>query len=98
MDEIYAEAFAQSYGFPSIGLRYFNIFGPRQDPEGAYAAVIPKWITALLKHEPVIINGDGKTSRDFCFIEDVVQANLRAATIANPKALNQTYNIGSGEA
>jgi UDP-N-acetylglucosamine 4-epimerase len=78
-------------------LRYFNVFGPRQDPEGAYAAVIPKWIAALLNREPVYINGDGETSRDFCFIENVVQANLLAATTPEPAALNQAFNIALGE-
>lgn len=97
MNEIYAEVFARNYGFASIGLRYFNVFGPRQDPEGAYAAVIPKWIAALLKREPVFINGDGETSRDFCFIANVVQANLLAATTTKPEALNQAYNIAVGE-
>ncbi|MBI5775192.1 MAG: NAD-dependent epimerase/dehydratase family protein [Verrucomicrobia bacterium] len=97
MNEIYAEVFARNYGFASIGLRYFNVFGPRQDPEGAYAAVIPKWLAALLKKEPVFINGDGETSRDFCFIANVVQANLLAATTTNPEALNQAYNIAIGE-
>jgi UDP-N-acetylglucosamine/UDP-N-acetylgalactosamine 4-epimerase len=97
IDEIYAQTFAMSYGLPAIGLRYFNVFGPRQDPEGAYAAVIPKWIAALLKREPVYINGDGKTSRDFCFVADVVQANLLAATTANPGALNEAYNVALGQ-
>jgi UDP-N-acetylglucosamine/UDP-N-acetylgalactosamine 4-epimerase len=97
IDEIYAENFTCAYGFPSIGLRYFNVFGPRQDPEGAYAAVIPKWLAASLKREPVLINGDGETSRDFCFVENVVQANLLAATTQNPDALNQAYNIAVGE-
>ena len=97
MNEVYAEAFALAYGFSSIGLRYFNVFGQRQDPEGAYAAVIPKWIAALLKREPVYINGDGETSRDFCFIANVVQANLLAATASKPAAINQTYNIALGE-
>ena len=97
MDEMYAGVFARAYGFDSIGLRYFNVFGPRQDPEGAYAAVIPKWIAALLKREPVYINGDGETSRDFCYVQNVVQANLLAATTANPAALNQVYNIALGE-
>ena len=97
MNETYADAFARAYDFPSIGLRYFNVYGPRQDPEGAYAAVIPRWIAALLKREPVYINGDGETSRDFCFIENVVQANLLAATIANTEAINQAYNIALGE-
>ncbi len=97
MDEIYAGVFARAYGFASMGLRYFNVFGPRQDPAGAYAAVIPRWIAALLKREPVYINGDGETSRDFCFVENVVQANLLAAATSNPAALNQVYNIAVGE-
>ena len=96
-DEVYASAFARSYEFRSIGLRYFNVFGPRQDPEGAYAAVIPKWIAALLKRAEVSINGDGETSRDFCFIDNVVQANLLAATTQNPGAVDQVYNIAVGE-
>jgi len=97
MNEVYAGVFARSYEFESIGLRYFNVFGPRQDPEGAYAAVIPKWIAALLRHEPVLINGDGETSRDFCYVENVVQANLLAATTSNAEAVNQVYNIAVGE-
>ena len=97
INEVYATAFSQAYGFNSIGLRYFNVFGPRQDPDGAYAAVIPKWIAALLKREPVRINGDGETSRDFCFVDNVVQANLLAATATNAEALNQAYNIAIGE-
>lgn len=97
VNEIYADVFGRAYGLQSIGLRYFNVFGPRQDPEGAYAAVIPKWLAALLKHEPVIINGDGETSRDFCFIENVVHANLLAATTTNSEAINQAYNIAVGE-
>jgi len=97
INEIYAQTYAKAYGFESIGLRYFNVFGPRQDPEGAYAAVIPKWIAALLRREPVQINGDGETSRDFCFVENVVQANLLAATTSNPAATNQAYNIAVGE-
>jgi UDP-N-acetylglucosamine 4-epimerase len=97
VNELYAEVFARSYGFNSIGLRYFNVFGPRQDPNGAYAAVIPKWADSLLRGEPVYINGDGETSRDFCFVANVVQANLLAATATNPDALNQVYNIALGE-
>jgi UDP-N-acetylglucosamine 4-epimerase len=97
INEVYATAFSQAYGFNSIGLRYFNVFGPRQDPDGAYAAVIPKWISALLKREPVRINGDGETSRDFCYIASVVQANLLAATTTSADALNQPYNIALGE-
>ena len=97
MDEIYADTFGNAYGFESVGLRYFNVFGARQDPDGAYAAVIPKWIASLLRREPVFINGDGETSRDFCYIENVVQANLLAATTPNLAALNQVYNIALGE-
>lgn len=97
MNEVYADVFARAYGLASIGLRYFNVFGPRQDPEGAYAAVIPKWIAALLRREPVTINGDGETSRDFCFVENVVEANLLAATTTNAEALNQIYNIAVGD-
>ena len=89
--------FARCYGFNAVGLRYFNVFGPRQDPNGAYAAVIPKWIASLIKAEPVYINGDGETSRDFCFIANVVQANLLAATTKDPKAVNQVYNVAVGD-
>ena len=96
MNEVYADTFARAYGLESIGLRYFNVFGPRQDPEGAYAAVIPLWVASLLRREPVFINGDGETSRDFCFIENVVQANLLAATTTNPDAVNQVYNVALG--
>jgi UDP-N-acetylglucosamine 4-epimerase len=97
VNELYAEVFARCYNFPSIGLRYFNVFGPRQDPEGPYAAVIPRWIAALLKNEPVNINGDGESSRDFSYVDNVVQANLLAATTARPEALNQVYNIAVGD-
>ncbi|HEY9174612.1 MAG TPA: SDR family oxidoreductase [Verrucomicrobiae bacterium] len=97
MNEVYARVCADAYGLESIGLRYFNVYGPRQDPEGAYAAVIPKWIAALLRREPVRINGDGETSRDFCYIANVVQANLLAATTTNPGAINQVYNVALGE-
>jgi len=97
INEIYAQTYAKAYGCESIGLRYFNVFGPRQDPEGAYAAVIPKWIAAFLRHEAVQINGDGETSRDFCFVANAVQANLLAATTTNPDAVNQAYNIAVGE-
>ena len=97
INEVYAQTYAKAYGCESIGLRYFNVFGPRQDPDGAYAAVIPKWIAALLRRERVQINGDGKTSRDFCFVANIVQANLLAATTANPDAVNQAYNIAVGE-
>ncbi len=97
VNELYADVFARCYGFTTIGLRYFNVFGPRQDPEGAYAAVIPKWIASLIKGEPVYINGDGETSRDFCFIANVVQANLLAATAQSADAVNQVYNVAVGE-
>jgi len=97
INEVYAKTYAAAYGFESIGLRYFNVFGPRQDPDGAYAAVIPKWIAALLRRQPVQINGDGETSRDFCFVENVVQANLLAATTRHPAAVNQVYNVAVGE-
>lgn len=97
VNELYADVFGRCYGLESIGLRYFNVFGPRQDPDGAYAAVIPKWYGALLRSEPVFINGDGETSRDFCFIANVVQANILAATTMNPAAVNQIYNIALGD-
>ena len=97
VNELYADVFARCYGFNTIGLRYFNAFGPRQNPEGAYAAVIPKWIASLIQNEPVYINGDGDTSRDFCFIANVVQANLLAATTQSPDAVNQVYNVAVGD-
>lgn len=96
-NELYADVFARCYGMNTIGLRYFNIFGARQDPEGAYAAVIPKWIAQLTRGEPVTINGDGETSRDFCYVENAVQANLLAATTDDPAALNQVYNVAVAE-
>lgn len=96
VNELYASVFARTYGFKTIGLRYFNIFGQRQDPDGAYAAVIPKWFAGLLKDEPVFINGDGETSRDFCFIDNCVQANILAAT-ADDAAADQVYNVAFGE-
>lgn len=92
VNELYAEVFANVYGMETIGLRYFNVFGPRQDPQGAYAAVIPRWIKALIKGETVYINGTGETSRDFCYIGNVVQMNLLAATSNDPEAINQVYN------
>jgi len=92
VNELYTDVFARTYGMASIGLRYFNVFGPRQDPEGAYAAVIPCWIRALIKGETVHINGSGETSRDFCFVENVIQMNLLAATSTEPAAVNQIYN------
>lgn len=93
VNELYADVFARTYGFESIGLRYFNVFGPRQDPNGAYAAVIPKWINSLINNEPVYINGDGETSRDFCFIDNVRQINLLAAMTEKKEAINQVYNV-----
>lgn len=109
VNELYAEVFSKCYGFHTIGLRYFNVFGPRQNPNGAYAAVIPKWVSSLLKGETVFINGDGETSRDFSFIQNAIQANLLAATVgechceersdaAIPHlALNQIYNMAVGD-
>jgi Nucleoside-diphosphate-sugar epimerases len=97
VNELYADVFHSAYGFRSIGLRYFNIFGQRQDPEGAYAAVIPQWFAAVLKGKTVHINGDGETSRDFCFIDNCVQANLLAACAEKEEAWNQVYNIACGE-
>jgi UDP-N-acetylglucosamine 4-epimerase len=97
VNELYADVFGKTYGLQSIGLRYFNVFGPRQDPNGAYAAVIPKWIASMIQGEPIYINGDGETSRDFCYIANVVQANLLAATTQNPEAVNQVYNVAVGD-
>ena len=97
VNELYADVFARSYGFQSIGLRYFNVFGARQDPNGAYAAVIPKWAASLLVGETVFINGDGETSRDFCYVANAVQANLLAATVADEAAANQVYNVAVGD-
>lgn len=91
--EIYAGVFARSYGLEPVGLRYHNVFGPRQDPEGSYAAVIPKWTRAMLLGEPVYINGNGETSRDFCHVDNVLQANLLAATTSNGEALDQVFNV-----
>lgn len=92
-NELYADVFGRCYGMNTVGLRYFNIFGPRQDPDGAYAAVIPKWISQFMANEPVYINGDGSTSRDFCFVENSIQANVLAATTDDTAAINQVYNI-----
>ena len=93
VNELYADVFARCYGCEVVGLRYFNVFGPRQDPDGPYAAVIPRWISAMIRSEPVYINGDGETSRDFCYIENVIQANLLAATTTRPEAVNQVFNV-----
>jgi UDP-N-acetylglucosamine 4-epimerase len=97
VNELYGSVFARCYGFNTIGLRYFNVFGPRQDPEGAYAAVVPKWTAALLQGNAVYINGDGETSRDYCFVANAVQANLLAATTDNADARNQVYNVAVGD-
>jgi UDP-N-acetylglucosamine/UDP-N-acetyl-alpha-D-glucosaminouronate 4-epimerase len=96
-NELYADVFSRCYGMQTIGLRYFNVFGPRQDPDGPYAAVIPKWIGAMMHNEPVHINGDGETSRDFCYVANAVQANLLAATTEHIEAINQVYNVAVGE-
>jgi len=95
IDEVYAAAYAKAFGIKATGLRYFNVFGPRQDPDGAYAAVIPKWVSAMLRDEPVEINGDGETSRDFCFVANAVQANIRAA-FSSGKAQGEVYNVAVG--
>ncbi len=98
VDELYAQNFLHAYGLETIGLRYFNVFGRRQDPNGPYAAVIPKWIDSLLRGEECLINGDGETSRDFCFIDNVVQANLLAACApAGSEAVGEVFNIAFGE-
>jgi len=96
VNELYANVFGRTYGMETIGLRYFNVFGRRQDPNGAYAAVIPQWVAALIRNQPLRINGDGETSRDFCYIDNVVQANLLAAT-APPDAANGVYNVALNE-
>ncbi|MDC1006767.1 NAD-dependent epimerase/dehydratase family protein [Candidatus Pelagibacter sp.] len=97
VNELYANVFAKTYGFKTIGLRYFNIFGKRQDPKGAYAAVIPKWVADISSKEDVFINGDGKTSRDFCYIDNTIQINLLAATTDNDDATDQIYNVALNE-
>ena len=97
VNELYADVFARCYGFKTIGLRYFNVFGKRQDPNGAYAAVIPKWTAAMINGEAVFINGDGETSRDFCYVENIVQANLLAATTILEAAKDQVYNVAVGD-
>jgi UDP-N-acetylglucosamine 4-epimerase len=96
VNELYADVFSRTYGIRSIGLRYFNVFGRCQDPNGAYAAVIPCWIGELLNDKVPTINGDGETSRDFCYIDNVIQANLLSATTENPEAINQVYNVATG--
>jgi UDP-N-acetylglucosamine 4-epimerase len=97
VNELYADVFHRSYGFNSIGLRYFNVFGKRQTPKSTYAAVIPKWIDSILSDHDIFINGDGKTSRDFCFIENAVQANILAATTSRKAALNNVFNVALGD-
>jgi UDP-N-acetylglucosamine 4-epimerase len=96
VNELYADVFLRTYGLDSVGLRYFNVFGKRQDPEGAYAAVIPKWFAGLLRGEEVWINGDGETSRDFCFIDNCVQANILAACVENPDVPGKVFNVAYG--
>jgi len=96
INEIYARSYAAAYGMELVGLRYFNVFGPRQDPNGAYAAVIPKWINAILSNQPVIINGTGENTRDFCFVTDVVRANIQAASVALPPGSALALNVGGG--
>ncbi|MCD6671489.1 MAG: GDP-mannose 4,6-dehydratase [Burkholderiaceae bacterium] len=96
-DELFADVWARTYAMGCVGLRYFNVFGPRQDPEGAYAAVVPKWVSALLAGEPVWINGDGLTSRDFCYVANAVQANLRAGLVDSLPAPHEVFNVAVGE-
>ena len=97
VNELYAAVFARTYGLQSIGLRYFNVFGRRQDPNGAYAAVIPKWFAGMVRGQELFINGTGETSRDFCYIDNTVQANLLAACVEDEQAVNQVYNVACGE-
>ena len=97
VNELYAKVFASTYGFKTIGLRYFNVFGKRQDPYGGYAAVMPLWFSSMIQEKPVFINGDGETSRDFCYIDNCVQANLRACLVADEAAADQVYNVAYGE-
>jgi UDP-N-acetylglucosamine 4-epimerase len=97
LNELYAEVFGRCYGMQTLGLRYFNVFGPRQDPNGAYAAVIPRWFAAMIHGEPCVINGDGETSRDFCFVANAVQANVLAALASDAEAVGQVYNVAVGE-
>lgn len=97
VNELYADVFGRCYGLATIGLRYFNVFGARQDPEGAYAAVIPRWVAAMLSGRACVINGDGQTSRDFCYVANAVQANLRAALSGDARAVGQVYNVAAGQ-
>ena len=97
VNELYADVFAKTYGLETIGLRYFNVFGRKQDPNGAYAAVIPLFVKNLMQHESPVINGDGENSRDFTYIDNVIQMNIRAMETENPEAINQVYNTAYGE-
>ena len=97
INEIYADIFARQYGLTTVGLRYFNVFGPRQDPLGAYAAVIPKWITDVKYGNQIVVNGDGSTTRDFCYVENIVDANIRAASFDYPQEIGHIFNIAVGE-
>jgi UDP-N-acetylglucosamine 4-epimerase len=97
VNELYADTFYRTYGFETIGLRYFNVFGRKQDPNGAYAAVIPKFVNQLINYESPVINGDGEYSRDFTYIDNVIQMNLLALTSENPEAINQVYNTAFGQ-
>ena len=97
LNELYADVFGRCYNLATVGLRYFNVFGARQDPEGAYAAVIPRWVASMLAGQPCVINGDGQTSRDFCYVANAVQANLCAALVDDPNAVGQVYNVAAGQ-
>jgi len=97
VNELYADVFSRSYGLQSIGLRYFNVFGRRQNPNGEYAAVIPRWISTLMESKPIFINGDGSTTRDFCYVDNAVQANILAGVVEDDAALNQVFNIAVGD-
>src|SRR5690606_37221306 len=97
VNELYADIFGKTYGIETIGLRYFNVFGRRQDPNGAYAAVIPKFVMKLMRHESPIINGTGDYSRDFTYIDNVIQMNELAMSTDNPKAVNTVYNTAVGD-
>lgn len=97
VNELYADVFARAYGMETVGLRYFNVYGRRQDPQGAYAAVIPRWIETFLRRERPVINGDGSTSRDFCYVDNAAQANILAALADKPEALNTVYNVACGQ-
>lgn len=96
VNELYADVFGRCYGLETVGLRYFNVFGPRQDPEGPYAAVIPRWVASMIRGKPVHINGDGETSRDFCFVGNAIQSNILAAIEKKPEAVGQVYNVAVG--